>query len=119
MTKRTSISFQSTDSIWPTVEKWAQANGYKPVSQDATSRTFQKGVGFWVAPMMLRLEQNGSAVSGEAWVRAGFFVRLCALFLLPAEMGVESGGFKGVLPRKIARTAVNKLLAELGQQQIQ
>jgi hypothetical protein len=114
MTKRTSISFQSGDSIWPTVEKWAAENGYKPVAQDGNVRTFQKGVGFLVAPMMLSLSQNGDAVTGEAWIRAGLFVRIFALFLLPPEMGLESGGFKGVLPRKIARNAVNKLLAELG-----
>ena len=114
MTKRTSISFQSANSIWPTVEKWAAENGYKPVAQEGDGRTFQKGVGFLVAPMMLRLAQNGDAVTGETWIRAGLFVRIMALFLLPAEMGIESGGFKGVLPRKIARSAVNKLLAELG-----
>ncbi len=118
MTKRTPISFQSGSSIWPAVEKWAGENGYKQVSQDGSGRTFQKGVGFLVAPMMLSLSQNGGAVSGEAWIRAGLFVRICALFMLPPEMGIESGGFKGVLPRKIARNAVNKLLAELGQQPI-
>ena len=118
MTKRTPISFQSGNSIWPAVEKWAAENGYKPVSQDGNERTFQKGVGFLVAPMMLRLAQNGDAVTGEAWIRAGLLVRIMALLLLPAEMGIESGGFKGVLPRKIARTAVNKLLTALGQQPI-
>ncbi len=118
MTKRTPISFQSGQSIWPTVEKWAAENGYKLVSQDGSGRTFQKGVGFLVAPMMLSLAQSGDTVAGEAWIRAGLFVRIMALFLLPAEMGIESGGFKGVLPRKIARTAVNKLLTALGQQPI-
>ena len=118
MSKRTQISFQSANSIWPAVEKWAGENGYKPVSQAGNERTFQKGVGFLVAPMMLRLAQNGDAVTGEAWIRAGLVVRIMALFLLPPEMGIESGGFKGVLPRKIARGAVNKLLAELGAQPI-
>ena len=118
MSKRTQISFQSGNSIWPAVEKWAGENGYKPVSQDGNERTFQKGVGFLVAPMMLRFAQNGDAVTGEAWIRAGLVVRIMALFLLPPEMGIESGGFKGVLPRKIARGAVNKLLAELGAQPI-
>ena len=46
----------------------------------------------------------------EAYVRTNFFVRLFALFLVPEEMGVESGGFKLVAPRKITRTAVNTLL---------
>jgi hypothetical protein len=34
---------------------------------------------------------------------------------MPTDMGIESGGFRGVLPRSMARTSVNKLLAELGQ----
>jgi hypothetical protein len=30
-------------------------------------------------------------------------------------MGIESGGFKGALPRSMARSAVNTLLGQLGQ----
>jgi hypothetical protein len=41
--------------------------------------------------------------------------RLCALFLIPTDMSIESGGVKGVLPRTMARNAVNNLLAQLGQ----
>jgi hypothetical protein len=43
------------------------------------------------------------------------FVRLMALFMLPKQMSVESGGFRGALPRKIGRQAVNRLLEKLGQ----
>ncbi len=42
-------------------------------------------------------------------------VRLSSLFMLPKQMGLESGGFRGALPRKIGREAVNKLLERLGQ----
>jgi len=48
-------------------------------------------------------------------VHLNFLVRLMALFMLPKRMGVESGGFRGVLPRKIGRQAVNKLLQKLAQ----
>jgi hypothetical protein len=51
----------------------------------------------------------------EVWVRVSFFVRLQSLFMLPAQMGVESGGMRGVVPRKMARNSVNKLLEQLGQ----
>jgi hypothetical protein len=34
--------------------------------------------------------------------------------MLPAEMHIRSGGFRAVLPRKIARGAVNELLAQVG-----
>ena len=115
MIRRTRIGFQFSESIWPTVEKWAAENGYKPVFQNSTERIFQKGVGFLVAPMMLSISQKREAVTGDAWIRAGLLVRIFSLFMLPPEMGIESGGFKAPLPRKIARTAVNKLLAALGQ----
>jgi hypothetical protein len=42
-----------------------------------------------------------------------------ALFLIPAEMGIESGGIKGALPRSMARNSVNKLLAQLDQPPIE
>ena len=118
MTKRTRINFRCENPIWPTVEKWAAENGYKPVFQNSAERIFQKGVGFLVAPMMLSISQKREEVKGEAWIRAGMLVRIFSLFMLPAEMGIESGGIKGMLPRKIARAAVNKLLTALGQQPI-
>ncbi len=67
-----------------------------------------------VAPMMLSLRQENNVVTLEAWVRSNLFVRLMSFFILPAEIGIESGGFKAVLPRKIARDAVNSLLHQLG-----
>lgn len=118
MTKRTRINFQRENPIWPAVEKWAAENGCKPVFQSSTERIFQKGAGFLVAPMMFSIAQKRDAVTGEAWIRAGLIVRIFSLFMLPPEMGIESGGIKGMLPRTIARTAVNRLLAELGQQPI-
>lgn len=115
MTKRTQFSFQCENPIWPTVEKWAAENGFKPVFQNNTERIFQKGVGFLVAPMMLSIAQKRAEVVGEAWIRAGLLVRIFSLFMLPPEMGIESGGIRAMLPRKIARKAVNKLLANFGQ----
>ena len=58
---------------------------------------------------------SASPVHLETWVHVNFLVRLMALFMLPKRMGVESGGFRGVLPRKIGRQAVNKLLQKLAQ----
>jgi hypothetical protein len=113
--KRTERTFPMPENLWPTVEAWAAEKGYRCKESTGTDRTFQKGVGFLVAPMMLQLtEQNGS-VTMQAWIRAGLFVRAFSLFILPAEMGVESGGFKAVLPRKIARNAINDLLNKLDQ----
>jgi hypothetical protein len=54
----------------------------------------------------------------QAWLPISIFARIAALFLLPAEMHIRSGGFRAVLPRKLARNAVNDLLAQVGAQPI-
>jgi hypothetical protein len=40
------------------------------------------------------------------------------LFILPQEMRIESGGFRMVIPRMLARDALNKLLPQLNQAKI-
>jgi hypothetical protein len=82
-------------------------------NQAGDVRLYQKGVGFLVAPMMLEVSETKGKVKLLVWIRVNLFVRIFSLFILPARMGVESGGMRGVLPRKIARTAVNKLLVLL------
>ena len=119
MTQRTKISFQLSADVGPSVERWAGANGFNPRASAGPGRLYQKGVGFLVAPMMLSVQQANGQVALEVWIRCNLFVRIFSLFILPAEMGIESGGFRGVLPRKIARDAVNRLLFDLGQPLIQ
>jgi hypothetical protein len=115
---RTIVDFPLSGNFWPIVEQWAAENGYRQVEATGSRRVYQKGRGFWVAPMMLQLDTDGGQVHMEAWIRANLFVRIMSFFVLPAEMGIESGGFRGVLPRNIARGAVNKLLQRLGQREI-
>jgi hypothetical protein len=115
MNKRTTCRFSSTGDIWPVVEKWANEKGYKQKKSVGQERLYQKGVGFLVAPMMLKISHEDQETNIEAWIRANILVRLMSFFILPAEMGIESGGFRGVVPRNIARKAVNTLLAQLGQ----
>jgi hypothetical protein len=103
------------EPIWPKVESWAGKAGYSLKQSSDRSRLYQRGVGFWVAPMMLEAGQEGDRAHIEAWIRATPFVRVMSLFMLPREMGVESGGFKGRLPRNMARGTVNELLSSLGQ----
>jgi hypothetical protein len=114
MTNRTQISFPINGDIWPVVDGWARANGYTRKAPTGSERLYQKGTGMMVAPMMLSLRQAGNMITLEAWVRSNLFVRLMSFFILPPEIGIESGGFKAVLPRKIARDAVNGLLHQLG-----
>jgi hypothetical protein len=114
MTKRTQISFQPNGDIWPLVDGWASVNGYNRRAPSGSERLYQKGTGMLVAPMMLSIRQEGAVITLEAWVRSNLFIRMMSFFILPAEIGIESGGFKAVLPRKIARDAVNGLLHQLG-----
>ena len=119
MNPRTIRDFDYSGDIRPVVDFWAQENGFRLVDGGPPKRLFQRGHGFWTAPVKLEALQEGSKVHLEAWVHVSFMVRLMALFMLPKQMGVESGGFRGVLPRKIGRQAVNKLLQQLGQQPIE
>jgi hypothetical protein len=119
MSRRTTLRFSRTGDVWAVVERWAKENGYQQKQSAGNERLYQKGVGFLVAPMMLKVNQENHVTSMQAWIRANIFVRLGSLFILPAEMGIESGGLRGALPRSIARKAVNALLAQLGQPPIQ
>jgi hypothetical protein len=97
------------------VEGWANENGFNLKETASGTRLYQKGMGFLVAPMMLRVSCSEEQCTLEAWVRVNVFTRLMGLFLIPSEMGIESGGFKLVAPRSIARNAINKLMVKLGQ----
>jgi hypothetical protein len=116
MAATTVRDFQTALDVVPLVDAWAQASGYgfRGVSPDGT-RNYQRGNGLLTGPMLLSIRQNGPAVHLEAWVHATLVARIGALFLVPSDMGIESGGFRGVLPRSIARSSVNALLAQMGQ----
>ena len=115
MNPRTIRDFTTDTNLWSIVDAWAQQSGYRLKESLPTSRLYQRGHGFLTAPMMLSISQTGNQVHLEAWIHANLLARLMALFLLPAEMGIESGGFRAVVPRNIARGAVNQLLAQWGQ----
>jgi hypothetical protein len=68
--------------------------------------------------MLLDVSIENNKMHMEAYVRTNFFIRMLALFLVPKEMHIESGGIKLMAPRKIARKAVNKLLVKLNQPEI-
>jgi hypothetical protein len=118
MSDKTTVLFNHTGDIWPVVEGWARETGFNLKETSPKERLYQKGIGFLVAPMLLRASCNGEQCTLEAWVRVNVLVRLMALFLVPSEMGIEPGGFKLVAPRSIARGAINKLLVQLGQPEI-
>jgi hypothetical protein len=119
MYNKTVVEFRSDADIWRVVDKWAGDSGFRLKVPGDTERLYQKGVGFLVAPMMLNVKRDGQKSRLEAWISVNLFVRLFTLFLVPSEMGIESGGFRLVAPRSIARKAVNSLLEQLGESAIQ
>ncbi len=60
--------------------------------------------------MRAQFTRVGEQMEVEAWIHIPLVSRIFALFLLPAEMNVASGGFRAVVPRSIARKAINDLL---------
>lgn len=116
--KRTTRSFQFNGDIWPIVEAWVAENGYRMKSNNTDERIYQKG-GFWVSPRILKIQSANGQTHLEAWVRNNIFTRLMSLFILPAEISIESGGFRAMIPRNMAREEVNRLLPRLGQPPIQ
>lgn len=116
MAPRTVRDFQVGFDVGPMVDAWAQTYhyGFRGVSPDGT-RHYQRGNGILTGAMPLTVRQYGPAVHFEAWTHANILARITALFLIPADMGLESGGFKGALPRMMARNSVNVLLGQLGQ----
>jgi hypothetical protein len=115
---RTARDFQSAEDVWDIADKWAAMTGYEITGQDQSSRLYQRGKGFWVAPQMIQLTWTGQGYHLEAWVRIPTFNRVMTLGLMPPELVIDSGGFTGVIPRTRAREDVNKLLVALGGQTI-
>jgi hypothetical protein len=116
MAARTVRDFQVGFDVAPLVDAWAQANhyGFRGVSPDGT-RNYQRGNGLVTGSMPFTIRQYGPSVHLEAWIHATLAARICALFLIPSDMSIESGGVRGVIPRSMARDSVNRLLGQLGQ----
>jgi hypothetical protein len=113
--KRSVVTFQAPGDPWPTIATWAQKHKFMPREpQTGNIKLFQKGSGFWTAATRAQFTQRGDQIELQAWLPISLFVRIMALFMLPAEMHIRSGGFRAVLPRKIARDAVNELLRQVG-----
>ncbi len=117
--KRSVVVWNLAGDPWPVIAAWAQKHKFLPREpQTGNVKVFQKGSGFWTAAMRAQFTQQGDRMQIEAWLPISLFARIAALFMLPAEMHIRSGGFRAVLPRKIAREAVNELLRQVGAQPI-
>ncbi len=115
---RTVRDFTHPGNVWEITAAWAQQNGYQLKGQDEQGQYYQRGTGFWSAPRRVQLQWAGSFYHLEAWVYVPTLNYVLAFGILPREMVLESGGFRGVVPRNLGRKEVNNLLAALGQQPI-
>jgi len=117
--KRSVVTYSVSGDPWPTIAAWAKKHKFNPREpQTGSTKLFQKGSGFWTAAMRAQFTHRGDVIEMQAWLPISIFARIAALFMLPAEMHIRSGGFRAVLPRKIARDAVNDLLQQVGAQPI-
>ncbi len=117
MEKRAIIQFNYKEDFWPIIEKWASKNAYILKESNGNERLYQKR--FIYIPLMFKVISNESKLTVEAWIRATLLDRIITCFIWPNEITIKSGGFLAVIPRDIARKAVNELLLQLGQPLIQ
>ncbi|MBI3968820.1 MAG: hypothetical protein HY329_24550 [Chloroflexi bacterium] len=115
MRKRTIREFEVATPPWPVVEAWAGERGFLRTASDERRRVYQRGRGWLMSPAILEIRHADGRVSLEAWIRNALFSRLVTLFILPAEIAVESGGMTAMVPRRIARVQLNDLLSRFGQ----
>jgi len=113
MNKRTTITFTSDVDVREAAREWAETAGFR-LQSDTGKLVFASGG----MTMEVRGGASGSETTIEAWIRFGILQRLCAGFFVPAEMGIESGGFVARFARSFFRKRVNKLLVKLGQPEI-
>jgi hypothetical protein len=116
--KRAVREFAITGDPWTAIDEWAGSHGYRVVDQGPDRRLYRRGSGFWAGSRKLEIRKQGDVLHLEVWVAANLFTRGMSLFILPAEITIESGGAKAILPRKMGRNEVNPLLQAFGQQPI-
>jgi hypothetical protein len=116
--KRAIREFSANGDLWQVADEWAGQQGYKAVEETGDRRLYKKGTGFLTGARAVELRKDGKKVHLEAWVIGNLPARVLSLFILPAEITIESGGAKAVVPRKQGRGEVNELLARLDQEPI-
>jgi len=65
---------------------------------------------------VLKVKKDDPETTFEAWIRVNVTFRLMLLFILPSEMGLESGGFR--LAETLHDKDVDELINQLGQSPI-
>lgn len=116
--RRSVVTFAVKGDPWARIGAWAKRHRFMPRSDSGTTKLFQKGTGLWTSPMRAQFTFEKDKVELQAWVHNLLLSRLLTLFLLPMEMNIRSGGFRAMVPRSIARSAINELLREMNATEI-
>lgn len=111
--RRSVVTFAVKGNPWERIGTWAKRHRFMPRSEAGDTKLFQKGNGLWMSPMRAQFTFKDGKVELQAWVHNLLLSRLLTLFLLPMEMNVSSGGFRAMVPRSVARNAINELLREM------
>jgi hypothetical protein len=117
--RRSVVTFAVKGDPWERIGVWAKRHRFMPRSDDKDTKLFQKGTGLWTSPMRAQFTvKKKGELELQVWVHNMLLSRLLTLFLLPMEMNVRSGGFRAMVPRSIARNAINELLREMNATEI-
>ena len=134
--RRSIVTFAVKGDPWERIGAWAKRHRFHPRSDKSDERRtrssaegdakvdekhtklFQKGNGLWTSPMKAQFTHKDGKIELQAWVHNLLLSRLLTLFLLPMEMNIRSGGFRAMVPRSIARNAINELLREMNAEPI-
>ena len=74
---RSVVTFGISSDPWPTIAAWAQKHRYLPREpQTGNVKMFQKGSGFWTAPMRAQFTQTGTQIEMQAWVHNPLLARI-------------------------------------------
>jgi hypothetical protein len=101
---KTTVRLKHPASIWPVVEKWAEAHNYTLETQTESTRAYLRRVADASAQIHLEISQVDTEVKIQAWFSD----------LIRKELEIDSASIYAALPRKEAVGELNNLLAALG-----
>ncbi len=115
MSRRTELSFRPAEDALAAADAWAAERGFALARSGRRSRRYEWCGDLGPSTIVEIADLGDGRATLAAWVAMSLPARVASLFILPAEIGIESGGVRAALPRAEARADVNELLARLGQ----
>ena len=101
---KTTVHLKHSASIWPIVEKWAEAHSYALEAQAESTREYLRKNADANAQIHLEISQVDTQVKIQAWFSD----------LIRKELEIDSASIYAALPRKEAVGEINNLLTALG-----